>query len=204
MEVAEIKLDNISKEYNYKKVFSDLSYTFHSGRAYAIRGANGSGKSSLLQCIVGFRKANAGSIEWNDLSGAQITDPLIDYFSFSAPYQELIEEYTLSEHLDIVSKRWKENVHTETIRELMAAFRMEELQSQPIKKMSSGQKQKTNLIHAFCQQKEVLILDEPTSFLDSESIEVYQRYLGTLNHSIVIVASNEEKDYLPGSETLNL
>ncbi len=201
--MATILLTDLAKEYNYSTIFSGINYLFEAGASYAIKGANGTGKSTLLQCILGYQKPSHGSILWTDTQGQTISAS-IPYFSFSAPYMELIEEYTVEEFLAFVSTRWSDIFDRDLLTELLSAFSLDTSKEQIIKKLSSGQKQKINLIQAFCQKKEVLILDEPTSFLDTESIDIYQKVLHSISNRTIIVASNTEADFTHNSEALHL
>ncbi len=204
MQVTQIILSSLAKEYNYKPIIAPLSYTFRMGQAYAIQGPNGSGKSTLLQCIVSYKKPSQGTVEWRTQTSAIPKNELLDYYSFSAPYYQLIEEYSLQEMLSILSQRWPQLIDHELGAELIQALGMTEAKSQIIKKLSSGQKQKANLIHALVQQKPVLILDEPTSFLDAASIEVYIRVLSDLQGRLILIASNEDRDFIPNSSRITL
>ncbi len=204
MQFSQIILNSLAKEYNYQTIIAPFSFTFDMGQAYAIKGANGSGKSTLLQCIMRYKKPSQGSVEWRTDSSEIAPNSLTDYFSFAAPYYQLIEEYSLQEMLHIVSQRWSQCIDHELGAELIDAFGMTQAQSQVIKKLSSGQKQKVNLIHALVQHKPVLILDEPTSFLDQDSIEVYSQVIQNLQNRLIIIASNEDRDFIPNSTLLTL
>ncbi len=201
---AHIQLTDLGKSYNYRNIFSGINMSLQPGKHYAIKGANGSGKSTLLQCIAGFLKPTEGSIKWSTSDGEIPAHKRIDYFSFSAPYMELIEEYTIEEHLALHAKRWASSYNPEQTVELLQSLCLEERLTQPIKRLSSGQKQKVNLLLALAQNKPVLILDEPTSFLDADSMSVYQTLLDSLRDTTIIVASNQEADFARDSEILEL
>jgi ABC-type multidrug transport system ATPase subunit len=99
----EILATNLSKKFRQEFVIRDFSHQFKVGHSYAITGPNGSGKSTLLQLIAQFTLPNSGKIEMTGI------DPELVYtqITYAAPYVELIEEYTLPEHLAILVKAWK-------------------------------------------------------------------------------------------------
>ena len=96
----EILVQNLSKKFRQEFVIRQFNYTFQSRNSYAITGPNGSGKSTLLQLLAQFTLPNTGTVE---MSGVD-PDLVYSQITYAAPYVELIEEYTLAEHLEILSK----------------------------------------------------------------------------------------------------
>ena len=90
-----IILENISKKYNKKYVIKNFSYEFKN-KYYSITGSNGSGKTTLLNIILGYISPNSGSVTYYE-NNSKIKDDSFGFFSFAAPYQEIIEEFTLNE-----------------------------------------------------------------------------------------------------------
>src|SRR5262245_52873967 len=101
-----ISLSDAGKRYNRDWIFRHLTYTFETGKSYAITGPNGSGKSTLLQAIGGALHLNEGSIEFGVGSRELIVDSKIapenfySYVSICAPYLEVVEEMTVKEFLE--------------------------------------------------------------------------------------------------------
>ena len=95
----QISLSETGKRFNRDWIFRKFSFQFHSGNSYAITGPNGSGKSTLLQIIAGAIVTSEGFVKY--MSGEKVieSDSIYRYISIAAPYQELIEEMTLSEFL---------------------------------------------------------------------------------------------------------
>ena len=169
------------------------TWVFHlrltSGNSYAITGPNGSGKSTLLQLIAQFTLPNTGTVE---MSGV---DPEFVYsqLTYAAPYVELIEEYTLSEHLEILLKN----------NYLPASITLDILEDfidlQPgkfkrIKNYSSGMRQKIKLGFALLSDRPVLLLDEPTTNFDEQAKNWFFNRLEQQRHKLIIIASNEARE----------
>ena len=185
----EILVQNLSKKFRQEFVIRQFNYTFLSGNSYAITGPNGSGKSTLLQLIAQFTLPNTGTVE---MSGV---DPEFVYsqLTYAAPYVELIEEYTLSEHLDILLKN----------NYLPASITLDILEDfidlQPgkfklIKNYSSGMRQKIKLGFALLSDRPVLLLDEPTTNFDEQAKNWFFNRLEQQRHKLIIIASNEARE----------
>ena len=92
-----INLSKLGKRYNYEWIFRNLTYTFESGTSYAILGRNGSGKSTLLTTIAGYNLHSEGDISYTLCDNKLPADEAYRQLSITAPYLELVEEFTLLE-----------------------------------------------------------------------------------------------------------
>lgn len=185
----DILATNLSKKFRQEFVIRDFSYQFKAGNSYAITGPNGSGKSTLLQLIAQFTLPNSGKIEMTridpELAYAQIT--------YAAPYVELIEEYTLPEHLAILVKNnyLPSSIDIDTLEEFIdlqpGRFKL-------IKNYSSGMRQKIKLGFALLSERPVLLLDEPTTNFDEQAKHWFFNRLNDQRHKLIIIASNELRE----------
>ena len=190
-----ISLENFCKKFNYEWIFRGFSYEFVSGEAYAITGANGSGKSTFLQCLAGFFPQSEGKIIYSQDSKIIQGDDFYTYLSFAAPYQELIEEFTLLEQINFHQK-FKKFSQNQTTKEIIKKLRLETSEDKFIKNFSSGMKQRLKLGLALYAQTPVLLLDEPTTNLDTENINWYKEEIRqNLEERLVIVCSNDANEY---------
>ena len=188
-----ISLENFGKKFNYEWIFRGFSYEFVSGEAYAITGANGSGKSTFLQCLAGFFPQSEGKISYSQNNKIIAEDSFYTYLSFAAPYQELIEEFTLMEQINFHQKFKK---LSQTPKEIIQKLRLEHSESKFIKNFSSGMKQRLKLGLALYANTPVLLLDEPTTNLDTENISWYKDEIRqNLADRLVIVCSNDANEY---------
>lgn len=190
-----ISLENFGKKFNYEWIFRGFSYEFVSGEAYAITGANGSGKSTFLQCLAGFFPQSEGKIIYSQDNKIISNDDFYTYLSFAAPYQELIEEFTLLEQINFHQK-FKKFSQNQTSKEIIKKLRLEASEDKFIKNFSSGMKQRLKLGLALYAQTPVLLLDEPTTNLDIENINWYKEEIRqNLAERLVIVCSNDANEY---------
>lgn len=185
----EILVHNLSKKFRQEFVIREFSYNFQSGKSYALTGPNGSGKSTLLQLIAQFTLPNTGKVEMVGID----TELVYSQITYAAPYVELIEEYTLAEHLQILIKN---NYLPATI---AIDFLEEYIDLQPgrtklIKNYSSGMRQKIKLGFALLSERPVLLLDEPTTNFDEKAKEWFFERLNTQRDKLLIIASNEGRE----------
>ena len=185
----EILATNLSKKFRQEFVIRDFSHQFKDGNSYAITGPNGSGKSTLLQLIAQFTLPNSGKIEMTGI------DPELVYsqITYAAPYVELIEEYTLTEHLAILVKNnyLPSSIDIDTFEEFIdlqpGRFKL-------IKNYSSGMRQKLKLGFALLSERPVLLLDEPTTNFDEQAKQWFFNRLNDQRHKLIIIASNELRE----------
>lgn len=188
--------ENLGKKFNYEWIFRNLSFRFEFGESYAIVGNNGSGKSTLLQVLAGALPASEGKI-WYEKENTKINaEDFYKYLSWASPYLELIEEMTLSEHIDFHFNMKPRHSWLHSTRELIEILRLEHSKHKFIKNFSSGMKQRLKLGLAFYTDTPLLMLDEPTSNLDAQNINWYQDEISKqLGKRLIIVASNQHEEY---------
>lgn len=199
-----INLEKIGRRFNREWIFRDVNYVFESGSSYAILGANGAGKSTILQVISGSLSSSEGSISYT--SGDQLLNPenVFEQLSMAAPYLELIEEFTLRELIDFhfQFKKYRTGLDCDLLIELTGLKRSE---YKAIKHFSSGMKQRVKLALAFCSDTEMILLDEPASNLDQQGLEWYlslvQKYSAD---RILIICSNQIQEYSFCKNQLNV
>lgn len=190
-----IVLDNIGRRFNREWIFRNVNYTFESGNTYAILGANGSGKSTLLQVISGSLTSSEGTVNYLGNSSSVDIESVFRELSLAAPYLDLIEEFSLSEHIDFhfQFKKYRDGYDKKT---LISLLNLQPSEHKALKNFSSGMKQRVKLALAFCADTKVLLLDEPTSNLDQQGVEWYLSLIKQFSTDrLVIVCSNQEHEY---------
>ncbi|MHA8108331.1 ABC transporter ATP-binding protein [Aquirufa sp. A-Brett2-W8] len=185
----EILVRNLSKKFRQEFVIRDFNYSFQSGNSYALTGPNGSGKSTLLQLIAQFTLPNSGSVEMLGIDPESVYSQI----TYAAPYVELIEEYTLSEHLHILIKNnyLPASITLEFLEEFID---LQPGRTKLIKNYSSGMRQKIKLGFALLSERPVLLIDEPTTNFDEKAKEWFFDKLNNQREKLLIIASNEGRE----------
>ena len=190
----QIKLDKISRKFNYEWIFRDIDYSFENNQAYAILGSNGSGKSTLLQIISGHLHPSSGQIKYSHAGTEIPVDDFFRHITYSGPYFELIEEFTMLEMIQFHShfKKFRNNLDVNGIIESTMLSRNRE---KPIKYFSSGMKQRIRLALALLSESDVVLLDEPAANLDRKAIQWYRNLIAeNSTDRIVIICSNSQSE----------
>jgi ABC-type multidrug transport system ATPase subunit len=191
----QISLSETGKRFNREWIFRKLSYQFNGGESYAITGPNGSGKSTLLQVIAGAVAHSEGKIEYRDHD--ILTDPenAFRHISIAAPYQELIEEMTLTEFLEFHT-RFKPFLEHISVQGIIQDISLEHSAKKQIRYYSSGMKQRVKLAQAIFSKTPCVLLDEPCTNLDEDGIGLYHQLIEKYcKERLVIVSSNDAQEY---------
>ena len=200
-----ITLKNIGKRYRYEWIFRDLNYLFECGKGYAVLGNNGSGKSTLMQILSGHLSPSKGEISYK-LSDKEVDlNEAYKNLSFTAPYIELIEEFTLQESIDF---HWEFKKMTCTKKEISERLEYpKSARKKAIKFFSSGMQQRLKLALTICSDTSVLLLDEPTITLDTMAVAWYTELLKDYAfhpERLTVIASNVEEDFQGCTERLDV
>lgn len=185
-----IELDHITKGYDGRTLLRDFSYIFLKGDRIGFIGANGSGKTTLMKMIAGRIKPDAGTItvgatikigyytqeiETGREAGIAYMDPeekVIDYIRNTAEYVRTTDGLVSASNM--------------LERFLFPAAQ----QYSPIGKLSGGERRRLNLLRVLMEAPNVLILDEPTNDLDTQTLAILEDYLDSYE-GIVIVVSHD-------------
>lgn len=190
-----ISLHSVGRNFNKQQVFKNLSYEFEYGSSTAILGGNGSGKSTLIKILSYALSPSRGELEYFNSENKPIKKEEVPFkISMASPYFELIEELTAKEFLNFYRKfkNFKEGIETESI--LKIAY-LESSADKEIRNFSSGMKQRLRLSLALLSDVSLILLDEPTSNLDPEGVEWYNKLLRDhLNGRTIIIGSNFSED----------
>jgi ABC-type multidrug transport system ATPase subunit len=188
-----ISLENTGKKYNKEWIFKGVNLDISSPSSYVISGSNGSGKSTLLKVLSGFESPSKGVITYGNDKPISV-EKIYKYVAYTSPYISVFEEYTIKELVSFYTKLkpLKNNI---SYSEFIEIIELKNTKEKAIKHFSSGMKQRVKLGLAILSDAPILLLDEPTSNLDSNAILWYQNLIQkNLEDRITFVASNNQKD----------
>lgn len=190
-----IQSQNLSKLFGRRLIFKDINFNWAEKGIFGISGPNGSGKSTLVKIVAGLIAPSSGKIIHKNSDGEIIPEKLHNHIGFVSPYLVLYEEFSALENLKIFAKIRGVSFNEEKVNYYLAEFLLESRKNDLVKTYSSGMKQRLKFIFALMHSPEVLIFDEPTSNLDEEGKKVVYKIIEEESkNSIVVVASNEERD----------
>jgi ATP-binding cassette subfamily F protein 3 len=177
-------LQELSKSYDGRNVFSDVSLSIERGERVAFVGKNGAGKSTLVRAIMGEK-----GFEGNLTLGHNI---MIGYFAQNQA-SLLDEEITVFQTIDDAAKG---DIRAK-IRDILGAFMFGgELSSNKVKTLSGGERTRLAMIKLLLEPVNLLILDEPTNHLDLKTKDILKSALQDFDGTLILVS--HDRDFLDG------
>ena len=167
------KTEQMSVGYQGKPLLRDIEIGLEQGEILTLIGPNGAGKSTLLKSIAGQLRLIGGAVylggkEMTQMSGTELSQKMAVVFTEKLRTEFMTcrdvvatGRYPYTGHFGILSKD-----DYSVMEEAMEFVHMTEIKNQDFTKISDGQRQRVMLARAICQEPEILVLDEPTSFLD--------------------------------------
>ena len=175
-----IEIDNISKSYGNKVLFTDFTYMFRRIDRIGIIGKNGSGKSTLLKTILGQVKPDNGNIIIGQTAK-------IGYFSQDSG--ELNPNQTVIESAKDIAEYVQTKDGTVSASKMLERFLFEgAMQYTKIEKLSGGERRRLALLHTLISAPNILILDEPTNDLDITTLSILEDYLDSFDGVVITVS----------------
>ena len=170
MKNDKIVVSSLTKDYGNGHGVFDVSFAIKEGETFGFVGTNGSGKTTIIRHLMGFLKPQSGSVKLNGLDGwkdACQIKKFVEYVPGEIAFPDLKDGTTFlksqAEMLGLANLDYAER--------LIKLLQLDTGAS--LKRMSKGMKQKTAIVSAFMADKEILILDEPTTGLDPLMREVF-------------------------------
>ena len=191
-----IKLQSVYKSYfiNNKeiKVLIDFNYTFTPNTFYVIKGQSGSGKSTLLDIISLNDFSFKGNVLYKDKNIKTLENEETNNLKSEITY--LVQGQSLIDYLSAVNniKLADNSQSIEIVEVLMKRFKLFDKLFKKVSKLSGGEKQRLGVLRSLSTNNKVLILDEPTSNLDSFNRGVFLNEIRNyVKNRILIIATHD-------------
>lgn len=172
-----IRVSSISKSFGKKKALNKLDFSSRTG-INLILGPNGAGKSTLLRCIDGLYGVDSGSVMVLGEDPYKASD-IKQHMSLLTDNYALYDFLTVSRNLRFFGRLYglKDDETLKIAKEVLQDLDAYEYLNNRIFELSRGTKQKIAFCRAILNDPEVLLLDEPTAFLDAHSAEMMRKTL---------------------------
>ena len=174
-----MRLDNINKTYHNKlndvHVLKDLNFTLNTVGLTFIIGKSGSGKTTLLNILAG---------RDHDYTGTMILEGNVEYVE---------QEYNLMESLSVFDNLFMLCKDKEMIDLKLKQFGLFEHKDKKVKKLSTGQKKRVQVLKCLLSQPDLLICDEPTAALDAANSKLVMEALKEAGKNIPVLIVSHDK-----------
>lgn len=189
-----VEISHLSVQYPDIKALDDVSFVINQGDFLGIIGPNGAGKSTLFDCMLGLNTKYKGEIKFfgKDIRNSKNYLKEIGY----VPQKPIFEKNFPATVSDVVRMGLRKESDENKINEILQQLWIHELQNRRIGELSGGQLQRVFIAKALVNNPKVLILDEPVTGIDQQSIELFYSILRELNskQKITIIWSSHDLD----------
>ena len=196
-----VEVENVSKAYDGVTLINDFSYIFLKNDRVGFVGTNGCGKTTLMKMLAGFLEPDQGDIKVGQtVKIGYYSQEIImsDDKNYGTSATGVSRETSYMNPKDRVIDYIKDTAeYVRTEDGLVSASQMlerflftAEQQYSPIEKLSGGEKRRLNLLRVLMEAPNVLILDEPTNDLDTQTLAIFEDYLDHYK-GIVITVSHD-------------
>ncbi|ALO48158.1 metal ABC transporter ATP-binding protein [Hoylesella enoeca] len=186
-----IRLEHVTAAYEDKIVLQDATLTVFDHDFLGIIGPNGGGKTTLIRIILGLMKPISGQVTYLR-EGRPVHEITMGYLP---QYNDIDRRFPISVYEVVLSglSRQKRFLRPYTreqhqqVRETIHRMELEEFERKPIGALSGGQLQRVLLARAIVSHPEVVVLDEPNTYIDKRFQEQMYQILDTINRDCAII-----------------
>ncbi|OFL95621.1 MULTISPECIES: thiol reductant ABC exporter subunit CydC [Haemophilus] len=199
-DVSRIDVENVSFAYGEEQILSDVSLSVKKGEILGIHGRSGSGKSTLLKLLMRFYDPKSGSIKINgetlpNINTRSLRDNIAYITQQTYIFNETIEENIRLARRDATLEEMMEAAKKASIHDFILSLpegyqtKMTELGGN----LSDGEKQRIGIARAFLHNAPIILLDEPTSNLDSlNEAMILKSLLNVKAEKLIILVSHRQ------------
>ena len=189
-----VEIDHLTIEYPDVKAIDDVSFTVNQGDFLGIIGPNGAGKSTLFASMLNLNTKYKGTIKFfgTDIRKSKNYLKEIGY----VPQKPIFEKNFPATVNDVVKMGLQKESDENKVDEILQQLWIHELSERRIGELSGGQQQRVFIAKALVNNPKVLILDEPVTGIDQQSIDLFYSILKELNskQNITIIWSSHDLD----------
>jgi len=161
-----IKVDKLCKSYNHVNVVENINISINRGEVFGLLGANGAGKSTTIECILGTKKQDSGTVSILGMNPQKDRKKLFEKIGIQfqeATYQDKIK---VAELCEVTASLYKTSQDYVT---LLHQFGLSDKKKSQVSELSGGQRQRLFIVLALIPDPEVVFLDELTTGLDAKA-----------------------------------
>lgn len=164
-----LRLSQVARFYGPRLIFKDVSLEIEPGTVTLLAGANGAGKSTLIKIMAGLIRPSAGTVSSGPEAGRELKIGFLGHQTFLYP------DLTARENLQFWSAMHGRSFSGTDFDDILRRVELSSFAEEKARTFSRGMAQRLNLARVFLLNPELLLLDEPSTGLDSRSTAVLHR-----------------------------
>lgn len=162
-----IQLSNVHKSFKDHKAIEDLNLEIHKGEIFGLLGANGAGKSTTINMLLGFLKPDSGTVTVENLNINKNLQKVRELIGYIPENVNLYPHLTGLENLDYFCQLAGLKYTSAELTEFLDTCGLQnEAHSKKVSGYSKGMRQKVGIAIAYAKKAQIYLLDEPASGLD--------------------------------------
>lgn len=161
-----IKAERLSKSYNGQLAVENVNISVKRGTVFGLLGANGAGKSTTIECILGTKIPDSGTVTVLGMNPVTARKKLFEKVGVQFQEANYQEKITVGELCEVTQSFYRD---TADYLGLLKRFRIADKIKSPVKELSGGQRQRLFIVLALIPNPDVVFLDELTTGLDAKA-----------------------------------
>ncbi|HEY4990151.1 MAG TPA: ABC transporter ATP-binding protein, partial [Opitutaceae bacterium] len=187
---ASVCVRDLSRRYGPVEAIRGVGFDAYPGEIFGLLGPNGAGKSTTLECILGLRRPDSGSIHLDGVDALAHPREAKQICGAQIQGATLQDKITPRRALELFGSFFR---HPAGVEELIKAYGLSEKSDAPFDSLSAGQRQRLFLALAFVNRPSIVVLDEPTAGLDPRSRrELYDVIRGLRESGRTVILSTHD------------
>ncbi len=187
-----IRVEQLTKYYGKLLAVDNINLSVKKGEAFGLLGANGAGKSTIIECILGTKKADKGQISVLGMNPLTHRKKLFERVGVQFQEANYQEQITVEELCRLTASLYDE---AEEPIDLLKMFDIDQKKKSFVKDLSGGQRQRLFIVLALIPKPEVVFLDELTTGLDAKARrEVWKTLLTLKERGVTIFLTSHFMD----------
>lgn len=195
-----IELKNVNKSYKNERVLNNFNLKVDNDEFIAIMGKSGKGKTTILNILAGLQPIDSGEyildeINVNELNAEQKAKLRSNKIGYIVQDYALLNDMNVKDNIVICDKLFKRAENKE-FDQIIEVLDLNKYLDKNITKLSGGQRQRVAIARALYNQPSVLLMDEPTGNLDSETAFKIMEYVKQINEEkkiMIILVTHDER-----------
>jgi ABC-2 type transport system ATP-binding protein len=163
-----VEIDHLTKSFGKFIAIDDVSFEVRPGEIVGLLGPNGAGKTTTIHMILGLISPTSGEVRIFGKRFEEHRQEILEQMNFTSPYVAFPVRLTVFENLMVFARMYNVRDPRVKIAELTKLFGIEGLTNKPVSRLSSGETTRVGLCKAFMNDPKLLLLDEPTAYLDPQ------------------------------------